>query len=112
MVHFPISQSNKIFRAHSGSWDYDGLKYSKNPNFQHFFFHAKSIKKTRFDASMVLNLTHLRIYGRKIISRYFQLVKISYQKLDFRRISRFSAVVIIKNLNASRYKSGTMNTKS
>jgi hypothetical protein len=34
---------------------------------------------------MVFNMTHLRIYGRKIISRHFQaqLVRISYQKLDF-----------------------------
>jgi hypothetical protein len=61
---------------------------------------------------MVFNLTHLRIYGRKIISRHFQLVRISYQKLDFHRISLFDAVFIINNLNASRYKSGTMNTKS
>jgi hypothetical protein len=38
---------------------------------------------------MVFNLTHLRIYGRKIISRHFQLVRISYQKLDFHGISRF-----------------------
>jgi hypothetical protein len=61
---------------------------------------------------MVFNMTHLRIYGRKIISRHFQLVRISYQKLYFHRISRFSAVFIINNLNASKYKSGTMNTKS
>jgi hypothetical protein len=49
---------------------------------------------------------------KKIISRHFQLVRISYQKLDFYIISRFSAVFIINNLNASRYKSGTMNTNS
>jgi hypothetical protein len=30
----------------------------------------------------------------KLISRQFQLVRISYQKLDFHRISRFSAVFI------------------
>jgi hypothetical protein len=56
---------------------------------------------------MVFNMTHLRIYGRKIISRHFQLVRISYQKLDFHRISRFSAVFMINNLNAWRYHSGT-----
>jgi hypothetical protein len=61
---------------------------------------------------MVFRMTNLRIYGRKIIYRHFQLVRISYQKLDFHIISRFSAVFIIINLNASRYKSGTMNTKS
>jgi hypothetical protein len=61
---------------------------------------------------MVFNMTHLRIYGRKIISRHIQLVGISYRKLYFHRISRFSAVFIINNLNASKYKSGTMNTKS
>jgi hypothetical protein len=38
---------------------------------------------TRFDASVVFNLTHLRIYGGKIISRHFQLVKISYKKWIF-----------------------------
>jgi uncharacterized membrane protein len=42
---------------------------------------------------MVFNLTHLRIYGRKIISRHFQLVRISYQNLDFHGISRFSAAL-------------------
>jgi hypothetical protein len=47
-------QYNKIFRAHSGCWDYDygstdEPKYSKNPIFKHFF-HAKSNKK--------LDLTH------------------------------------------------------
>jgi hypothetical protein len=41
---------------------------------------------------MVLNLTHSRIYGGKIISRHFQLVRISYKELDFHGISRFSAV--------------------
>jgi hypothetical protein len=43
-----MNQSNKIFRAHSGFWDYgstDEQKYSKNPIFKHFFFHAKSNKK-------------------------------------------------------------------
>jgi hypothetical protein len=60
---------------------------------------------------MAFNMTHLKINGRKIISRHFQLGRISYQKLDFQRISRFSAVFIIDNLNASRYKSGTMNPK-
>jgi hypothetical protein len=46
------------------------------------------------------------------ISRHFQLVRISYQKLDFQGISRFSAGCIINNLNASSYKSGTMNKQS
>jgi hypothetical protein len=59
---------------------------------------------------MVFNMTHLRICGRKIISRHFQLVRISYQKLDFHGISRFSAVFIINNLNALKYKSETMDT--
>jgi hypothetical protein len=44
---------------------------------------------------MVFKMTHLRIYGRQVIARYFQLVRISYQKLDFRGISRFFAVLII-----------------
>jgi hypothetical protein len=61
---------------------------------------------------MVFNMTHLRIYGRKIISRHFQLVRISYQKLDFHRISLFAADFIINNLNARRYNSGTMDKKS
>jgi hypothetical protein len=102
-------QTNKIFQPHSGCWDYgstDDPKYSKNPIFKHFFFHAKSNKKPD------LTMTHLRIYGRKIISRHFQLVKISYQKLYFHRISPFSAVFIINNLNAWRYKSRTMYIKS
>jgi hypothetical protein len=60
---------------------------------------------------MVFNMTHLRVYRRKIISRPFQFVRISYQKLDFHGIGRFSAVFIFNNLNALRYKSGTMNTK-
>jgi hypothetical protein len=54
-------------------------------------------------------MTNLRIYGRKIISRHFQLVRISYQKLDFHGSSRFSAVFIINNLNAWRYNSGTID---
>jgi hypothetical protein len=56
-------------------------------------------------------MTHLRINGRKIISRHFQLVRISYQKLDFHGIGRFSSVPIINNFNAWKY-TGTMNTKS
>jgi hypothetical protein len=48
----------------------------------------------------------------KYTHRHFQLVRISYQKLDFHGISRFSAVFIINNLNAWRYKSRTMETKS
>jgi hypothetical protein len=59
-----------------------------------FFFHAKSIKK--------LDLTHQwyspRMYGRKIIFRYFQSVQISYQKLDFHGISRFSANMLSTNM--------------
>jgi hypothetical protein len=38
-------QSNKIFWVYSGCWDLwlkDEPKYSKNPIFKHFFFHAKS----------------------------------------------------------------------
>jgi hypothetical protein len=69
-------------------------------------------KKTKFDASMVLNMTHLRFYGRKIISSHFQLVRIVYKKLDFHGFSRITAVFIINNLNVLRYNSGTMNTKS
>jgi hypothetical protein len=80
--------------------------------FSNIFFSCLIEEKTRFDASMVFNMTHLRSYGRKITSRHFQLVRISYQKLDFHGISRFSAVFIINNLNAWRYNSGTMNTKS
>jgi hypothetical protein len=41
-------QSNKIFRAHSGCWDYastDDPKYTKKPIFKHFFFHTKPTKK-------------------------------------------------------------------
>jgi hypothetical protein len=48
---------------------------------------------------MVFKMTHLRIYGRIIMLMYFQLVRISYQKLDFHGISPFSAVFIINNLN-------------
>jgi hypothetical protein len=80
--------------------------------FSNTYFSCENEQKTRFDASMVFNLTHLRIYGRKIISRHFQLVRIPYQKLDFHGISGFSDVFIINNLNAWRFKSGTMNTKS
>jgi hypothetical protein len=68
--------------------------------FSNPFFSCYIEQKTRFDASMVFNMTHLRIYGRKIISRHFQLVRISYQKLDFHGVSRFSAVFIINNFNA------------
>jgi hypothetical protein len=41
-------QSNKIFRTHSGCWDYgstDEPKNSKIPIFKNVFFHAKSNKK-------------------------------------------------------------------
>jgi hypothetical protein len=92
----------------------DALKYSKNPIFKHFFFMLNE-QKTRFGASMVFNMTHSKIYGRRIISRHFQLVRISYQKLDFHGISRFSSVFIINILNALSYNSGTkrtMDTKS
>jgi hypothetical protein len=65
-------------------------------------FHVQS---NRFDASMVFNMAHSRIYGRKIISKHCQLVRISYQNLDFHGISRFSAVFITNNLNAWRYNS-------
>jgi hypothetical protein len=106
-------QSNKIFRAHLGCWGYDASiddpKYSEKPIFT--FFSCLIEQKTRFDASMAFKMTHLRIYGRKIIFRYFQLVRISYPKLDSHAISRFPAVFIINNRNDVRYKSGTMNTK-
>jgi hypothetical protein len=95
-------QFNKIFRAHIGCWDYgstDEPKYSKNPIFKHTFFSCQIEQKTIFDESMVSNMTHSRTYGRKII-QLVQLVRISYQKLDFHGISRFSAVFIITNLNA------------
>jgi hypothetical protein len=68
--------------------------------------------KIRFDASIVFRMTHLRVFVRKIMFRDFQLVRISYQKLDFHGISSFSDVFIINNLNAWRYKSGTMYTKN
>jgi hypothetical protein len=78
----------------------DEPKYSKKSIFKHFFFMLNRTKnEIWFDASMVFNLTHFRFYGRKIISRHFQIVRISYQKLDFHRISRFSAVFIINILN-------------
>jgi hypothetical protein len=44
---------------------------------------------TRFDASMVFNLTHLRIYGGKVISRHFQLVRISYKNWIFMELVIF-----------------------
>jgi hypothetical protein len=44
---------------------------------------------------MVFNMTYLRINGRKINSKHFQLVRLSYQKLDYHGISRFSAVFVI-----------------
>jgi hypothetical protein len=107
MIH-----SNKIFRAHSGCWDYgstDESKCSKNTIFKLFFSCSNEQKPGLMHN--VYNLTRLRIYGRKIISRHFQLVRISYQKLDFHGVNCFSAVFIINHLNAWRYKSGTMNTK-
>jgi hypothetical protein len=70
--------------------------------FSNTFFQAKPNKKPDLTVSMVFNMTHLKIYGREIISRQFQLVRISYQRLDFHGISRFSAVFIINNLNAWR----------
>jgi hypothetical protein len=89
-------QSNKIFRDHSGCWDYgstDEPNYSENAIFKHVFFHAKSNKKRDLTHYMLFKMTHLRIYGRKIISRHFQLVRKSYQKLDFHGISRFSSII-------------------
>jgi hypothetical protein len=106
-------QSNKIFRAHSESWDYgstDEPKYYKNPIFKHFFFMPSRTKNQIIRING--NTTHLRIHSRKIFSRHFQLVRVSYQKLDFHGISRFSAVFIINTLNAWRYNSGTMYAKS
>jgi hypothetical protein len=41
-------QSNKIFRAHSGCWNYastDDPKYSKKTDFQTHFLNAKSNKR-------------------------------------------------------------------
>jgi hypothetical protein len=37
-------------------------------------------------------MTHLRMYGRNIISRHFQLVRIPYQKLGFHGICSLSNV--------------------
>jgi hypothetical protein len=68
--------------------------------FLNTFFYAKSKKKP------------FKNLWKKLISRHFQLVRISYQKLDFHGISRFSAVFIINNLNAWRFHSGKMDTKS
>jgi hypothetical protein len=56
---------------------------------------SSNILKIQFSnkkTDLVFKMTHLRVYGRKIISRHFQLVKILYQKLDFHGISRFFAV--------------------
>jgi hypothetical protein len=75
-------QSNKIFRAYSGCWDYgstDQPKYSKNPIFKHFFFHAKS-NKNPYDHDPFKNLWK---------KNNFQLVRMSYQKLDFHGICCF-----------------------
>jgi hypothetical protein len=60
--------SNKIFQTHSGCWDYgstDEPKYFKNPIFKHLFFMLNR-RKTRFDVSISINMTHLRVFGRKI----------------------------------------------
>jgi hypothetical protein len=106
-------QSNKIFLAHAGCWDYgstDELKYSKNPIFKHFFSMLKSNKNQILRLSMIFKMPHLRIYGRKIISRLFQLVRIS--KIGFSWNQSFFCYCIINNLNAWRYNSGAMNTKS
>jgi hypothetical protein len=66
--------------------DGDDLKYSNISK----YFHAKLNKKPDLmHQCMVFNKTHLRIFGRKVIFRYFQLVRKSYQKLDFHGISRF-----------------------
>jgi hypothetical protein len=81
----------------------DEPKNSKNPIFKHFMCMLNRTK--RFDASTVLNITHLTVCGGKIISRHFQLVIIAYQKLNFHEISRFSAVVNNNNLKSMRYKS-------
>jgi hypothetical protein len=83
-------QSNKIFRAHSGCWDYastNDLKYSKKLIFKHFFF----MLNRKFDASMIFKMTHSRIFGKNYLpgtSHYSE-----YQKLDFHGISHFSAVL-------------------
>jgi hypothetical protein len=50
----------------------------KNSFSHNFFFQAKSNKKTRFDASMVFIMTNLTIFVRKVVSQYFQLVRILY----------------------------------
>jgi hypothetical protein len=46
-------------------------------------------------------MTHLRIYGRTIISRPFQLVRISYQKLNFMESVVFSCFPIISMLGGT-----------
>jgi hypothetical protein len=51
-------------------------------------------------------MTHFRIYGRKIISRHSGQIIIS--KIGFSRNQSF----FINNLNALRYNSGIMDTKS
>jgi hypothetical protein len=50
---------------------------------------------------MVFNMSHLTINGRKIISRHFQLVRISYQKLDFQVVFLMFLSPIISMLGGS-----------
>jgi hypothetical protein len=53
-------QSNKIFRTHSGCWDYDLTnepKYSKKPIFKHFFFMLNRTKK------QIGRINGIQIYG-------------------------------------------------
>jgi hypothetical protein len=103
-------QSNKIFRAHSGCWNYgstDEPNYSENPIFKHVFFHAKSNKKRDLTHCMLFKMIHFRIYGRKIISRH-SVSQIIISKIGFSRNQSF----FINNLNALRYNSGIMDTKS
>jgi hypothetical protein len=69
-------------------------KYSKKSIFKQFFF--------MLDQIIVFNMIHLRSFERKIVSKHFQLFRISFQKLNIHGISRFSAVFIINNLNALR----------
>jgi hypothetical protein len=78
-------QSNKIFRAFQDA-RIMAQRVSKNIlkiRFSNTFFNAKSNKKP--------DLTH-QWYLTWPIQEFMEIVRISYQKLDFHGISRFSAV--------------------
>jgi hypothetical protein len=57
-------------------------------------------KTTSRDIKNWMIITHLAIFGRKIISRHLKFFRLSYQLLDFHGIICFSAVFIIHILNA------------